>query len=378
MTALKKRDRTILIAVIAVVVVVAVVVGIGVSGVLGGGAGGVAGGDDGGGGGGGAAEDASLAERTVVEDGKELVEIYTYTRTDCGITPYLVADQKGYFADEGIKLVYTGTIGYDQQLATVVSGQNDLGDAHPNELALFVQGGAPVKGVSRDDIEPLDEALAEHRHMKYFVTEDSPITSWEDVLTYEGGSGEVLINGHIPSCSTFVPGAIFDNYGISRDRLTTVTFESDREALQAVSQGDITIAQVHPPFYKLAEESGLRQIGDSFDAGLGATTGTALYYFSNQFIEEHPDLVQKFVNAITKAQIWANEPEHFDEAAQITAEALTVEATVTHYYADDTLIVDHEIQPWIDDLVATGFLKEGEVEVSDIITHQFENPEIHK
>jgi ABC-type nitrate/sulfonate/bicarbonate transport system substrate-binding protein len=175
-----------------------------------------------------------------------------------------------------------------------------------------------------------------------------------------------------------VPGAIFDSYGISRDRLKFVTFESDQESLQAVSQGDITIAQVHPPFYKLAEESGLRQIGDSFDAGLGATTGTALYYFTDQFIAEHPDLVQKFVNAITKAQIWANLPENFDEAAQITAEALNVEATVTHYYADDTLIIDSEIQPWIDDLVATGFLKEGELEVSDIVTHQFENSAIRK
>jgi ABC-type nitrate/sulfonate/bicarbonate transport system substrate-binding protein len=373
MSALKKKHRTILGIALAAVVVAVVVIGISASGILGtsgNGGGNGTGGDD--------SRDAFLAERTVVENGKELVEVYTYTRTDCGITPYLVADQKGYFAEEGIKLVYTGTVGYDQQLATVVSGQNDLGDAHPNELALFVQGGAPVKGVSRDDIEPLDDALAEHRHMKYFVTQDSPIRSWEDLLAHEGGTGEILINGHIPSCSTFVPGAIFENYGIGRERLKTVTFESDREALQAVSQGDIDIAQVHPPFYRLAEESGLRQIGDSFDAGLGATTGTALYYFSDRFIEEHPELVQKFVNAITKAQIWANKPENFNEAAQITAEALNVEATVTHYYADDTLIIDSEIEPWIDDLVLTGFLKEDEIEVSDIITHQFENPAIHK
>jgi len=318
------------------------------------------------------------ATRTIVtENGQDLTELYTYTRTDCGITPYLVADQKGYFAEEGVKLVYTGTIGYDQQLATVVSGQNDLGDAHPNELALFVQGGAPVKGVSRDDLEPTDEALAEHRHMKYFVVADSPIKGWEDLKTFKDGTGKIQINGHIPSCSTFVPAAIFDNYGIPRERLETVTFESDREALQAVSQGNIDIAQVHPPFYKLAADSGLRQIGDSYDAGLGQTTGTALYYFADKTIEEEPDLVQAFVNAITKAQIWANKPENFDEAAQITAEALDVEATVTHYYAPDTKIIDAEIQPWIDDLVASGFLEKGEIEVADIVTHRFENPEIH-
>jgi ABC-type nitrate/sulfonate/bicarbonate transport system substrate-binding protein len=325
------------------------------------------------------ADDEWTQARTVSVNGKELTEIFTYTRTDCGITPYLVADQKGFFEEEGLKLTYTGTIGYDQQLATVVGGQNDLGDAHPNELALFVQGGAPVKGVSRDDIEPLDDALADHRHMKYYVTEDSPLHSWDDLAAYiADGHDQVKINGTIPSCSTFVPGAIFDRFGIDRSHLQTVTFESDRESLQAVSQGNIDIAQVHPPFYQLALDSGLRQIGDSFDAGLGATTGTALYYFTDDFIAEHPEVVQKFVNAITKAQIWANQPEHFDEAAQITAKDLNVDATLTHYYADDTLIIDSEIQPWIDDLVVSGFLTTGEITPADIVTHQFQNDAIKK
>lgn len=308
-------------------------------------------------------------------NGKELTEIRTYTRTDCGITPYLVADQLGFFEEEGVKLVFTGTLGYEQQLSSVISGDNDIGDAHPNELALFIQGGAKVKGVSRDDIEPLDPEEKDYRHMKYFVAADSPIQSWEDLKTYKEGQ-QILINGQIPSCMTFVPGAIFDKFGLDRDRIKYVTFDSDQQGLQAVSQGDIDIAQVHPPFYKLAQDSGLRQIGDSFDAGLGATTGTALYYFSDQYIEEHPDRVQAFVNAITKAQIWANKPENRKQAAEITAKELNVDSATTHYYADNTDIIDEELQPWIDDLVTGGFLKEGELAPADLVTHQFYNEKI--
>ncbi len=282
----------------------------------------------------------------------------------------MVADELGFFEEEGLKLVYTGTLGYDQQLTSIINGNNDIGDAHPNELALFVKGGAKVKGVSRDDLEPLDEADKEYRHMKYFVSPNSPIKSWEDLKNYKKGK-KILINGRIPGCTTFVVSTIFDKFGLGRDRIKFVTFDSNQQALQAVSQGDIDIAQVHPPFYKLATDSGLRQIGDSFDAGLGATTGTALYYFSDKFIAEHPDRVQAFVRAITKAQIWANKPENRKRAAEITARALNVDAATTHYYANDTKIVDEEIQPWIDDLVREGFLKKGELTPADIVTHQF-------
>jgi ABC-type nitrate/sulfonate/bicarbonate transport system substrate-binding protein len=173
-----------------------------------------------------------------------------------------------------------------------------------------------------------------------------------------------------------VPSTIFDKFGIGRERIKFVTFDSDRQALQAVDQGAIDIAQVHPPFYKLGFESGLRQIGDSFDAGLGATTGTALYYFSNKYIDEHPDRVQAFVRAITKAQIWANKPENRAKAAQITAEGLNVDAVQTHYYANDTTIIDEEIQPWIDDLVKGGFLKEGDLTPADLVTHAFNDPSV--
>ncbi len=306
-------------------------------------------------------------------DGKKLTEIFTYTRADCGITPYLVADQKGYFAEQGLKLVYTGSVAYAQQLASVLNGNNDIGDAHPNELAMFIKGGAKVKGVSRDDLEPVKEVDSKFRHMRYYVNKNSPIKKWEDIKEYKVGE-KVLINGTIPSCTTFVPSIIFDKFKLDRSRLKFVTFDSDQQALQAVDQGNIDIAEVHPPYYQLAADTGLVQIGDSFDAGLGPATGVALYYFTEKYIKEHPDRVQAFVRAITKAQIWAN--SHHDEAAAITAKALKVNATGSHYYAYDTSIPEEQLQPWIDDLVTGNFLKKDELKPSDLVTHQFDDPSI--
>ncbi|MCI1991381.1 MAG: ABC transporter substrate-binding protein [Oscillospiraceae bacterium] len=349
--ALKKKAKIIISGAAAVVVVVGIAVGASL----------------------GRSTQSAAPATTASADGKKLTVIRTYTRTDCGATPYLVADQKGFFAEEGLKIQYTGTLAYAQQLASIVNGNNDIGDAHPNELAMFIKGGAKVKGVSRDDLEPTKEVDAKYRHMRYYVKKGSPIKSWEDLANYKTGK-KILMNGTVPSCTTFIPGAIFDRFKLDRNRLQFVTFDSDQQALQAVGQGSIDIAQVHPPYYHLAQQSELVQIGDSFDSGMGPGSAVALYYFSEKFIAEHPDTVQHFVNAITKAQIWAL--HHHEEAAALTAKALNTDATGTHYYAYDTAVIESQLQPWIDDLVRGGFLKKDQLKPSDLVTHQFRNPKI--
>jgi hypothetical protein len=63
-------------------------------------------------------------------------------------------------------------------------------------------------------------------------------------------------------------------------------FDTDQAALQAVEQGSLDIAVVHPPFYKLAADSGLTLIGDSSDSGLGEAAGLYLYYFTDDYIKK--------------------------------------------------------------------------------------------
>jgi ABC-type nitrate/sulfonate/bicarbonate transport system substrate-binding protein len=309
---------------------------------------------------------------TVTEDGKELLVIRAWTHPGTDSTPYLVGDQLGFFEEEGLKVEYTGVIGSDQYLPSVLDGTNDVGDAHPTELAAYIKEGAPVKAVVRMDADAVEEEFAEHRHMRFYVRNDSPIHDWEDLRTFNNG-GEVLISGIEPACLSFVPFSIFDRFDLDRTRIKLVYF-GDKEALQALDQGAIDIAQVHAAVYALADRTGYRLIGDSVDAGVGAASGTALYYFTEDFIAEHPDSVQAFVNAITKAQRWIDDPANFEEGARITAEALGTEVAFTHHFSDSTEIIDKDIQYWIDELVRGGYLKENELTVSDLVTHDFYNP----
>jgi len=309
------------------------------------------------------------ADPAKTTDTKKLIEIKTNTRKNCTSTPILVADKNGYFAAQGLKLVFTGELKDPEILPSVLNGSNDFADTHPNALATYVAGGATIKGVARSIIEPPASVDSKFRHMRYFVKKSTGIKTWNDLINYKKGK-KLIYNGLAPSCVTFISSTIADRYKIGRDRIQFVNFDTDQAALQAVEQGNIDVAVVHPTFYKLAKDSGLQLIGDSSDSGLGEAAGIYLYYFTDAFIKDHPDTIKKFVKAINIAQNWAN--QHPAQAAKITGDYIGVAVDGSHYYSTTPVIPEDQIKPWVDDLVKNGKLKKGQVKISDMITHEFE------
>ncbi len=310
------------------------------------------------------------ASKVSGKNDKNLIPIKTYTRKNCTSTPILVADKLGFYREEGLKIVYTGELKTTEILPSILNGNNDFAEAHPNLLATYIAGGAKIKAVGRSIIEPTDPKTdSRFRHMRWFVKPSVGVKSWKDLINYKKGQ-KLTQNGLAPNCVTFIASVIFDKYVIGRKRLEFVQFDTDQAALQAVEQGSIDIACVHPPFYKLAADSGLTLIGDSSDSGLGEAAGLNLYYFTDDFIKKHPDTVHRFARAMKKAQIWAN--KHPDEASKITSDFIGVTATGSHYYATSTVIPEKDVQLWVDDLVNNKKLKKEQIKVADLLTHKFE------
>ncbi|MDR1908849.1 MAG: ABC transporter substrate-binding protein [Spirochaetaceae bacterium] len=299
-----------------------------------------------------------------------LIPIRTNTKLTCTATPYVVADKKGFFAEEGLVIEYTGELGEGQTLLpTILNGTNDIGESHPNALATYINEGAEVRAVTLNIVDPPADVDPKFRHMRFYVSPKSGIRSLADLRAYKAG-GTITISGRAPSCNTFLANNIFSNNGLDKGRIEYVAVASDTAALQAVEQGNLDIAFIHPPFYYLAEQTGLLQIADSYDAGLGAAAGTYVYYFSNDFIETNPELVQRFVNAIKKAQRWAN--ENPDEAMALTAAHISKEVNAVHFYYTGDGFPAEYIEPWILDLESEGALERGAITVEDLVTFEFE------
>jgi ABC-type nitrate/sulfonate/bicarbonate transport system substrate-binding protein len=209
--------------------------------------------------------------------------------------------------------------------------------------------------------------------MWYFISQeaaDAGVETIADLADYKSGA-KLKSAGYLDTCESFILNKALDFHSVPRDKLEWIVFDTDIAKIQALKLGQIDIIGVHPPFYDAAYEAGLVKIGDSSEANLGEATGVYLYYFSNAFIEEHPDEVAGFVRAMTKAQQYAN--AHIEEAAAWTGEFIKQEVRGNHYYSETTEIDEATILPWLDDLEQSGTLPAGAIKVTDIITHQFES-----
>lgn len=302
-----------------------------------------------------------------------LTVVKTYTRKACDSTPVVVADAKGFFKKHGLKIEYTPNLTDSGQILTsILTGTNDFAEAHPNTIGNWVAAGSKIISLSTVGAEPAttDTSRANERHMRYFINPSSGVKSFADLKNYKSGS-PITVYGTAPNCETFVTETIFQKYGIPKSRIKFVHYSTDTEALQSVKQGSLDIADVHPPFFSLGANTGLTAIGDSTDAGLGETTGLTLLYASQSWVDKNPATAKKLVEAITDASAYAD--DHIKEAADLTAKATGQPTLGSHFYSHKANIKNAEVQPWIDNLIADGFIKKGQLSVGQLITHKYDN-----
>ena len=298
-----------------------------------------------------------------------LTVVRTWSRKDCSLAPWLVTDKLGYFKEEGIQLRFTGELQPNQQVPSIINGNNDVASAHPNTVAVAVSGGAKLKYVSRGIIEPDESVDEKFRHMWFFVNPEKhpDIKSIADLKNLPGKIKFSIIT--INTCTDFLTNTLFDKYGISKDKIEWVTMP-DVQAIQALKQGLVDVSPVHPPFYKGMEDAGARKIGDSFETGLGSLAGLTGYYFTDDYIAKNPDTVKRFVKAISKGQKYAD--ENPEQVAQWVSEAIGIPVTGNHWYADDTVIYEDDLVPWLKQLEDNKVIPAGKVNPSDLVVHVFE------
>jgi ABC-type nitrate/sulfonate/bicarbonate transport system substrate-binding protein len=305
----------------------------------------------------------------VERNGKIYYQIKTWSRSDCTDAPFVVAEKMGFFEEEGIEILYTGETQPPQRIASILNGDNDVGTAHPNTLAIARDGGAPVRGVARSIIEPPPEIDDIHlQHMWWVSRKDGSLQTLEDIKVFPGKVKLQLLLRN--ACIDFLTDMFLEKYDIPKDKIEYITMP-DIEGVLALKEGLIDIATPHPPFYNAIEEWGGGKILITSREIAGENAGTYLYYFADDFIEVNEEPIKRFVAAIKKAERWAN--ENPEQTAWWTEEAIGIPVQANHYYAENAVIYDDQIQYWIDGSIKSGALpSDTKVKVEDIITHKFD------
>lgn len=281
----------------------------------------------------------------------------TYSPT--GLYTAYIAEAKGFFKEEGIKGVFTGVIGPGQHVAAVVAGTNDVGTMHVNRTINGIAAGAKIKAVVADS-----ETSKEFPHMEYVVLDNSPLKKPTDIV------GKKVGLSAFGGCNEYTPYELLKKYGIAdpKGKFEIVLIPPGKEE-QTLRDGQVDVVGYHGHPADVFSRGSVRVLFDDYDVW-GTVGGATPWYFREDFIKEKPDVVRRFVRAMSKTLDWVN--ANREEAIKVHADWVKIDPgkVTLMNYAEHGIIKEDSIQVWLDTLKQYGELKK-EYTPSDIYTNEF-------
>ena len=186
--------------------------------------------------------------------------------------PQYVAIEEGYFVEEGIKLEVVTGFGADKVMASVLSGESDIGFMGSESSIYAYQQGA------NDPV--INFAQLTQRAGNFIVArEEMPDFQWTDLV------GKDVLGGRKSGMPEMVFEYILKQKGIDPDQDLNIDRSIDFGSTAAAFAGGQVVA--------------------SCGVESGYVPYTA-YSAKESYIEENPEIIQGFVNALQKGMDYVN------------------------------------------------------------------------
>ena len=274
-----------------------------------------------------------------------------------------VAEEKGFFAREGVKIQWTGKQAHGPaNIVSIAAGQNDAGASISTAMIQARKAGNEVKIVIPSAISSEQVPL-----ISYLVLENGPYKKPEDLI------GHKVVAS--PQTITWYPLVEYlKNKGFDPNKVEFIALRDAGQQEQALRQGEVAaIAITEPTASLLIKRGGVKVILTDFAAlGIPQIGGWA---FSDDFIKKNPEAVRSFVKAILAAvDFIKSDPAGSTEAKKIIEKRNGIVSQVPELTpAKQFFVSEPDIKKWISILESNGAIKPGEVKASDVFTNEF-NP----
>lgn len=217
--------------------------------------------------------------------------------------PQYVALHKGFFAREGLEIELSTAWGGDKAMTALVSGNADIGLIGPETTIYVYQQGSPNKIYSFAQLTKLDGSFLMAR-------KPMPDFQWTDL------KGKTVIGGRKGGVPQMVNEYILkQNKLIPQKDLTIIQNIQFTATAGAFKSGTGDFIQLFEPTASLLEKEGVGYIVASFGTAGGEVPFTT-FMATEKYIQDNPDTIQKFTNAVYRAQLWVagHTPEEITEA----------------------------------------------------------------
>ena len=221
---------------------------------------------------------------------KKTIQVNEVTRS-VFYAPQYVAINCGFFKENGIDIELTTGQGADAVMTAVISGQSDIGFAGP-EASIYIYN---------EGKENYAEVFAQmtQRDGSFLVSRDKTDNfSWQDL------KGKTVIPGRKGGVPYMTFEYVLKQNGIDpqKDLVLDDSISFDLMA-GAFAGGNAEYVTLFEPTASMTEAAGAGYIVASVGEAAGEIPYTA-YFANKSYIEENPNIIQGFTNAIYKGQKW--------------------------------------------------------------------------
>lgn len=281
--------------------------------------------------------------------------------------PMYAAIEEGYFEEEGIKLDLVCGFGADKTMTAVISGEADIGFMG-SEASIYTYAEGATDHV-------VNFAQLTQRAGNFLVArEDDEDFEWSDL------KGHLVLGGRKGGMPEMVFEYILKENGIDPETDLEINQNIDfgsTAAAFAEGQGDYTVE--FEPGATTLESEGKGYVVASLGEDSGYVPYTA-FSAKESYINENPDIIQGFTNALQKGMDFVQEHTPEEIAAVIEpqfpeTDFETITTIITRYYEQDTwksnLIFEQSSFELLQDILESAGELEERVPYDDLVTTQF-------
>ncbi len=281
--------------------------------------------------------------------------------------PMYVAIEEGYFAEEGIDLELVCGFGADKVMTAVLSGEADVGFMG-SEASIYTYNEGATDYV-------VNFAQLTQRAGNFLVgREDISDFTWADL------KGTTVLGGRKGGMPQMVFEYILKQNDIDPEKDLEINQNIDFGSTAAAfseGQGDFSVE--FEPHATSLEKAGKGYVIASLGEDSGYVPYTA-FCAKGSYIEENPDVIQSFTNALQKGMdyVQSHTPEEIAKAIAPQFEETdidTITTIVTRYYEQDTwkadLIFEKESFDLLQDILDSAGELSKRVPYGDLVNTEF-------
>ena len=240
--------------------------------------------------------------------------------------PQYVAIANGYFEDEGLNIELSVGNGADKSMTALLSDSADI-------ALLGTEAGIYVINEGRENSVKAFAQLTQRAGNFLISRTDGENFDWESLR------GKSVIGGRKGGMPELVLEYVLKQKGLENDVeiINNISFESTAGAF-AADVGDFTV-EFEPTATSL-EQEGVGYVAASLGTECGFVPYT-VYMASSEYMEENPEIIQKFTNAVYRGQLWT-ENHTSEEIAEVIQsyfpenDVETLAGIIERYKSQDT------------------------------------------